>query len=324
MADSQVSRPPLARMLRLHEELKAGLFPNCRGLAEALEVSGKTIQRDLDFMRDQLGLPIAYNRQKFGYYYAEEVTAFPTMQVGEGELLALVVAQRALAQYEGTVWAARLQVACQKLAGSLQGRISFNLDEWTKRVSFRTVGTPEVDLAVFEAANQALAQERELRFFYRKLKGASEEPRRLEPHHLTCVDGQWYLLGHDPDRGSSRTFALARMRQAVLGERRFKRPLHVRLPEGGFGIFAGGKKQRVILRFSGLASRLVAERTWHPTQRLKTLADGRLEVRFELGELTEIQRWILGWGGEVEVVQPRALRKRIVAELRRALKQNQT
>jgi len=44
--------------MRLHEKLRAGAFPNCRKLADELEVSTKTIQRDIDFMRDRLGLPI--------------------------------------------------------------------------------------------------------------------------------------------------------------------------------------------------------------------------------------------------------------------------
>ncbi len=314
------SRPPLARMLRIHEALKAGRMPNCRKLGEELEVSGKTVQRDLEFMRDQLGLPIEYDAARFGYRYAEEVAAFPTVQVGEGELLALVVAQRALEQYQGTVWADRLQAACQKLAGSLQGKVSFNLDEWTERVSFRTVGTPEVDLAVFEAAGRALAEERELVFGYRKLKGSGEEVRRLEPHHLTCVDGQWYLIGYDPDRGSSRTFALTRMRSARVTERHFVRPEGSAPPRGGFGIFAGGKLREIVLRFEGVAARLVAERTWHPTQRLKELPGGRLEARFELGDLTEIQRWVLGWGGEVEVVRPKELRTGVVRELEKGLR----
>ena len=53
---NRFSRPPLARMVRLHERLKAGEFPNCRKLAGELEVSSKTIQRDIDFMRDRLGV----------------------------------------------------------------------------------------------------------------------------------------------------------------------------------------------------------------------------------------------------------------------------
>ena len=51
------SRPPFERMLRLHDRIKAGTYPNCRKLADELEVSAKTIQRDIDFMRDRLGLP---------------------------------------------------------------------------------------------------------------------------------------------------------------------------------------------------------------------------------------------------------------------------
>jgi hypothetical protein len=53
---SQFSRPPLERMMRLHQKLIAGDFPNCRKLSDELEVSTKTIQRDIDFMRDRLGL----------------------------------------------------------------------------------------------------------------------------------------------------------------------------------------------------------------------------------------------------------------------------
>ena len=65
------SRPPLERMMRLHEKLKAGKFPNCRKLAEELEVSAKTIQRDIEFMRDRLNLPIEYDQLHFGFVYTE-------------------------------------------------------------------------------------------------------------------------------------------------------------------------------------------------------------------------------------------------------------
>ena len=47
----QFSRPPLARMMQLHAQLQARKFPNCRKLADELEVSSKTIQRDIEFMR---------------------------------------------------------------------------------------------------------------------------------------------------------------------------------------------------------------------------------------------------------------------------------
>jgi hypothetical protein len=74
------SRPPLERMTRVHEELKGKRFPNCKSLSAALEVSVKTIQRDIDFMRDRLGLPIDYDQRRFGYFYYAEPqcgSAFP-------------------------------------------------------------------------------------------------------------------------------------------------------------------------------------------------------------------------------------------------------
>src|SRR5437762_10466562 len=71
------SRPPLERMMRMHERLKAGRYPNCRKLADELEVSSKTVQRDIDFMRYRLGLPIEYDQLHFGFYYtrSEEHTS---------------------------------------------------------------------------------------------------------------------------------------------------------------------------------------------------------------------------------------------------------
>jgi len=86
------SRPPLERMLRIHQELQGGEFPNATSLARQLEVSTKSIQRDLEFMRDRLDLPLEYNASKRGYSYTEEVNSFPTLQFTEGELVALVIA----------------------------------------------------------------------------------------------------------------------------------------------------------------------------------------------------------------------------------------
>ena len=80
MSDSkQLARPPLARMLQVHEHLQTRDRTNCRILADALEVSKRTILRDIDFMRDQLGLPIEYDHATHGFYYSREVVQFPTM-----------------------------------------------------------------------------------------------------------------------------------------------------------------------------------------------------------------------------------------------------
>ena len=96
------SRPPLERMLRIHQALQSGKFPNASTLAREIEVATKTIHRDIEFMRDRLGLPVEYDSARIGYHYTEQVSAFPNIQITEGELFALIVAEKALQQYRGT------------------------------------------------------------------------------------------------------------------------------------------------------------------------------------------------------------------------------
>src|SRR5437763_14910464 len=80
-----LSRPPLERMVKIHQAIQSGKFPNASTLARELEVSTKSIHRDIEFMRDRLELPIEYDGSRFGYAYTEEVSAFPTVQIPEGE-----------------------------------------------------------------------------------------------------------------------------------------------------------------------------------------------------------------------------------------------
>ncbi len=66
--------------------------------------------------------------------------------------------------------------------------------------------------------------------------------------------------------------------------------------------------------FSGVAARLVAERVWHPTQRLTPGEDGQTAVlELEVNSLTEVERWVLGWGRNAKVLEPPELVARLRA-----------
>jgi proteasome accessory factor B len=308
------SRPPLVRMLKIHETLMANQYPNCAKLAEELEVNGKTIQRDLDFMRDQLGLPLAYDSRNFGYYYTQPVTAFPSMQVSEGELMALFVAQKALTQYRGTVFEKPLASAFRKLTESLPEEISVEAGSWDSFFSFKTFGAPVSDLALFSQLSEAVQKSLTVSFGYHKLKGTGHEQRTVRPYHLTCADSQWYLFGFDEARAGIRTFVLSRMKDLVIGTKKFERPEDFSPGEflsGSFGIFSGSKQQTVRIRFDAFAAQLVSERIWHSSQKLKPLKDGGLELTLTLSSLPEVERWILSWGDHAEVLAPKELRRQL-------------
>ena len=323
-----LSRPPLERMMRIHEELQDNTLPNCTKLAQKLEVSTKTVMRDLAFMRDRLGLPIEYDEQIYAYRYGYPVKNFPTVQISEGELLALMVAEKALKEYEGTPYHGQLAHAFEKLSAALRSKVSFAPD-CMNSVSFHHTGLGRADLKVFDRLSQALRDSCEIEFDYVKAGAREVESRRVRPYHLSNRENFWYVVAHDTDRSDLRHFAVARMRNVTVTARKFERPADFD-PEQhfakSFGAFVGKGDHRVVVRFSPQVAGRIRERIWHRSQVEKERSDGSLEIALQVNGLDEVERWVLGWGEHVEVIAPRELvdRVRRTAERVRKLYRDQT
>ena len=143
--------------------------------------------------------------------------------------------------------------------------------------------------------------------------------RRVRPYHLGCLENQWYLFAEDLERRQLRTFALPRMQKVALTTKHFRRPADFSIAQvlsGSFGVHSAGKKQRIRLQFDPFAARLVAERKWHESQRVRENADGSIILELQLGGLEEIERWILSWGKHVRVLVPKELVARVRDEAR--------
>jgi predicted DNA-binding transcriptional regulator YafY len=316
------SRPPLERMMRIHRSLADGGYPNQTRLAAELEVTTKTIQRDLDFMRDRLQLPIEFDPRRNGYHYTEEVEAFPTLQISEGELFALLVAEKALQQYRGTPFEKRLVGALKKLSRSLPDTISLNLSEWEQTISFRTTAEPTVDLGIIDSLSRSTLQRQQLRLRYRKPNTRQTEERTVDPYHLANINGDWYLFAFDHLRRAVRTFAAARIHEAVPTGKSFERPARFALDKhlrDSFGVHSKDGDYSVVIRFEADVADYIREKRWHPSQELRELPDGGVELRLRLGSLGEIQRWVLGWGGSARVIEPPELARTVAQAARRIL-----
>ena len=311
------SRPPLERMLRIHQAIQSGKFPNATQLAAALEVSTKSIQRDLEFMRDRMDLPIAYDALRHGYRYDGEVNAFPTMQITEGEIFALVLAEKALQQYRGTNFERPLLSAIRKMEQALPDTISLTLADLEHTISFRTRAEQILDLEIFDALAKAAAQRQQIEIAYRKPGQRAPELRRVDPYHLANINGEWYLFAYDHARADIRTFVPARMESVKRTGKTFPRPQKFSLEQrlhGSFGVHSGQGAFEVVLRFNARAADYVREKKWHASQQLRDLKSGGVELKLKLSSLVEIERWVLSWGGDAVVLKPREL----VENVRRA------
>ena len=288
-------------------------------LAAELEVSTKSIQRDLEFMRDRLDLPLKYDPLKRGYHYTAEVTSFPTMHITEGELVALVIAEKALEQYRGTQFEKPLLSAIRKIEQSLPDTISLNLADIEHTISFRTRAEPILNLEIFDALAKATASRRQLQLTYRKAGNRERETRLVDPYHLANINGEWYLFAFDHARKDIRTFVPARVSAVKQTGKTFPRPqkfsLEKRLRDS-FGVHSGDGQFDVLLRFNARVADYVREKKWHESQQLRELKNGGVELSMKLSSLIEIERWVLSWGGDVEVLKPREL----IATVREAAK----
>ncbi len=301
--------------MRIHQLLQNGQFPNCSLLSREFELCTRTAKRDVDFMKNRLSLPIEFDSRRNGYYYTQPVEQFPGVAVTEAEMFALLVAHRSIAQYRGTPFQQPLETAFRKLAGQLDQRVRFTLQNLDDVLSFRPFAPDEADLEDFEVITRAVRQRRVLAFQYRNL-GADKPQRRLvHPYHLACIENQWYLFAFDVKRQAMRTFLLTRLRSPEIKPGTFAMPKAFDPNEylrGSLGVFKGGEDYEVVIDFDAWAADLLRGRRWHASQELTELPGRRARLRLWLNSIQEAERWVLSWGAHATVVSPAALAARML------------
>lgn len=319
---ARTSRPPLERMLRIHRTIQSRKYPNATSLAAELEVSTKSIHRDLEFMRDRLQLPLEFDSSRNGYAYTQEVDAFPTMQITEGEIFALVVAEKALQQYRGTSFEKPLVSAIRKMEQALPDTISISLNDVEQSISFRTSAEPIVDLGIFDTLTRATASRRQLEIVYRKPGQKEPENRLVEPYHIANINGEWFLFAFDHLRKDIRTFVPARIKEVRETGKTFNRTekfsLESRLRDS-FGVHSGRGHFEVVIRFDEKVADYIREKKWHDSQDIREFKGGGVEIRLQLSSLGEVERWVLSWGGSAKVIKPVELALSVRAAAERIL-----
>jgi predicted DNA-binding transcriptional regulator YafY len=164
--------------------------------------------------------------------------------------------------------------------------------------------------------HQALAERRTLKTCYHSASRDSVDERRIDPYHLTLHNSGLYLVAHCHLRDSPRIFAVERMRTVELTSRRFDVPASFDAEKylaGAWGMLRGDLVTvRVI--FALKLAPYIRERLWHPSQKLRDLPDGRVEMTLTVADTLEVRRWILGYGVQAEVVAPEGLREALRVE----------
>jgi len=314
-------RDRLARFYRVTTYLEThpeGATPD--QIAAFVGMSRRNAYRDLRALQDELDIPLWADGGRWGI---SDKAFLPAFRLTRAEAMAVFLAARLMARY-ADAHDPDLAAAFQKLGEALPPVLGRHVQRTLDVMAARPpdpVGSRNLRLLT-----QAWAERRVVELTYdpstydpaRAPRAARVRPYLIEPSAETHA---LYLIGFDETKGGLRTFKLERIRALAMTPVQFEPP-----PDGeieaaldrAWGIIADQAVVEVVLRFDRSVASRVAETTWHPTQSLAKNADGSLTWRARVSGTLEIRPWILGWGADVEVVAPEALRGEVADSVRRA------
>jgi len=322
------TRPQYHRLQRIleliREGTRAGSLPNCGDFARELEVSRRTLMRDLDFLRDELHAPIAYDESRKGFRLADPTFKLAPVELTQREVFSFSIARKLLERFEGTPLEMDMRSVLSKIAESLRGTVSVDVESLTDQFSVLSEDHVRVEPDVWQRAGRAINQRECLRLCYQRFDGITRD-YAVEPYHLVAYHGNWYLLALNAAAGRLETFALSRCRSLVGTGQHFPRATGFdpkAFFKDAFGISHADEPWKVRLLFAPEVATYIRERMWHPSQQMRQRRDGALELRLETSSRKELTRWILSWVPYVKVVAPRQLRQRVRERLQQGLIEN--
>ncbi|MGO9570517.1 MAG: helix-turn-helix transcriptional regulator [Desulfomonilaceae bacterium] len=309
------------KIIKLIESRKKGITGT--ELANELEAPLRTVYRDLDAIQEA-GFPIYTDREGKNSYWKLLDTFkkdFP-VPLTMTELMALHMSRDLLTVFQGTIFHDSIESLFKKVKTALSAETLRYLENISGRlkISIGPAKNFSGSKEVIKTLSEATAKRRRVEILYRAISTAQDTRRKVDPYQVWVMNGGFYLIGLCHLRNSVRTFAMDRIKSLKVVEEPFQFPKDFNLEDylqTAFHVMRG-RPERVKVRFSPGAAHVVRERIWHPTQEVRELEGGALEVSLEVPINYEIVSWILGFGSAAEVIQPVSLRRRISEELESA------
>jgi predicted DNA-binding transcriptional regulator YafY len=215
-------------------------------LAERLNVSPRTVRRDVDRLRE-LGYPVTAIKGPDGGYRLDAGADLPPLLFDDDQAVALAVALQIAATSGADFGGADMGEAAERALATVRQVMPARLRHRIDALQVTTVDRDaslqrqRVDAAVLMALGAAVRAREVLRFDYQSASAPGDSdarPRRVQPHHLVARAGRWYLVAWDLDRDDWRTFRADRITPRTPTGPRFA-PREV--PGGDVAAFVAGR-----------------------------------------------------------------------------------
>jgi predicted DNA-binding transcriptional regulator YafY len=312
------------RFLWFQNEVKNNKYPNTKALAEHFEITRKTAQRDIEFMRDRMGAPLVYIPDQRGFAYEDNTYELPGFWLEEESLTSLLLAYRLASAVPDVAIKTSLRSFLEQLLTKLSHSNAISIKDLSNKVSVRNIQYSKTAEKIYHTVLEALLSSKPIQIEYHSPHNSETTTRDIMPLHLLHYMGTWHIIAHCAMKNELRDFVLSRVK--VISPctdkitARFSSEQVSEYIRRTFGIFHGKETKEVRLCFSKEVSTWISEQAWHPAQKTFVKKDGRLCLTIPVADFREIKREILKYGSQVEVLSPKSLRTEIKKEIEKMRK----
>lgn len=305
----------VARLYRYKSLFSGRTVISALELQTELEISPATFKRDIAKLRDQLNVPIVFDRSLGGYRInpSHTVSELPGLWFSHDELLALLSIEHLLSQLEPTVLASTLKPIQNKLMLLLKELGLANLS-FGKKILLLQSKKRTLPPKLFEGIAAATMTGKRINILHRNRHNSVTAEREVSPLRLVHYRDNWYLDGWCHMRDGLRSFSIDAIEKFELLNKEAVEVSKESLDAvmgAGYGIFSGKSTTWATLKFSPKRSQWVSREVWHPHQKTSVNPDGSFVLMIPYSDDRELIGDIMRFGPEVEVVAPQSLKSKV-------------
>ena len=313
----------MVRLIRYSELLSSRRFLTKQELMEVQEVSLATFKRDMAKLRDQMNVPIVFDRDLGGYRLdkTSERTELPGFWFSQDEILALLTIQNMIGELEPGLLGPKLKPLQTRLNTILTSQ-GMSAETLAQRVRLLHAGKRRMPLQSFEVVAKGTLERKQVQILHLNRQTGEKLDRVISPQQLLYYRDNWYVDAWCHMRGGVRSFAIDAIETAEVLDKSAKEldpPTLKKHMSSGYGIFGGQAKAVAKLQFSSTRARWVQFEEWHPDQKGTLAKDGTYTLEVPYSDERELIGDVLRFGAEVKVLGPDSLVRQLRKELDKTL-----
>ena len=308
-------------------------YPTLENLADACSralqttISTSTIEKDLAAMKRPApggyNAPIVYNKIHKGYLYGEAGFSINELRLEEEEWEALAYASNLLYQYKEVPLFNAFKEAIEKINTRFTIPYDYTDEDFESLVLFEK-GHATGGYHWLAIIYQAIKQKFLVTFRYENIYKKEERSYQIHPYLLKEHRNRWYMIGWEQGRETYLTFALDRITEASIVEKKQKRrtDFNPRLfLQHSVGIMEGdGTATPIELELLDPVDKLILLEPLHPSQEVIRQSTRSTHLKMQVNINPELIQRILSMGAHCKIKKPKSLRIAIKEELEKTLR----